>query len=149
MTSTQSQARNAVHNDSLDSWMFWTGTGVLVMGVADLVIVCILGAKGLPVNEFYGWVMALTAILIAVFAGFFRKTNMEDQKNQWGPAWGRGENAFMTGLIISAIITGATALLILTAHTNFGLLGWVPLVNLILAIATPTIAYGALAENQK
>lgn len=147
--STSTQVSSAVHNDSLDSWMFWTGTVVLVMGVADLVITCILGAEGLPVNESYGWAMALTTVFIVVFAGFFCKTNMEDQRKSWGAPWGKSETAFMTGLAISTVITGTTALLILTVHANFGLLGWVPLVNLILGPITPAVAYGVLGENQK
>jgi hypothetical protein len=127
--------------------MFWTGFAVIVMGVVDLVTACVLGAKGWTVNEFYGWAMAVTAALIVGFAWFFWKTNMQDQKNHWGAPWGVSETAFMTGLLISVIITGGTAYLVLTEHNALGWLGWVPLVNVILAIATPTVAYGVLAES--
>lgn len=129
---------------NLDGWLFCTGAFTLILGVVDFVISALLWIAAQSPNEQYGWALIGTTLLLVLFAIFFI-IQTKGSEHYMGEKWGPSENAFMTCIAISIVLTGLAGWSVLN-HTPIPLIGWVPVANIVLAIVGCAL-YGELGTR--
>lgn len=130
----------------LDGWVFLFALLTIVGGLVGLVTAVVLWLTGTPPNDFYGGVMLATALFLFLFAVFFVLETKSSEPFS-GEKWGRGENAFLTCVAVSLVLTAGAGVSIL-AQGPIPFIGWVPIANIVLAFVACAL-YGELGSRPR
>lgn len=118
---------------------------VPILGIADLTISVALGAQGQPPNQLFGWAMTITAVALTIVTIVFGAMLLGQETSVQTL-----EKAVFTFMVASLVITFSSAINVLSAATPHALAAWVPLVNLLLFLATCVmIGFGDALETRR